>query len=73
MDQLESRFEDLHTASKRATPRSASAILQSPPPFRLAGIFRSQSRTWTEIGRVNSAPQPQPGLLRKKQKMHVLG
>jgi len=71
-DDMQNRFDHLNT--KSPPQRSASAKVSSPPHFRLAGLFRSQSSAHSKTGaNVAMASKPPPLQLRKKQKKRDLG
>jgi hypothetical protein len=80
VEDMGAQFVHLGTKSTRpdSASRSASANLCSPSRFRLVGLFRSHSRTWTPTVAdeatlsLSSSPKPQALLLKKKQKMRIL-
>lgn len=95
VEEMEMRFEKLGTHMPRRTTQPAANVarnlsgpgkMQSPSRFRLAGLFRSQSRVWsapaaatdgataTATATFSSEPEPPhpPSILKKKQKMRVL-
>jgi hypothetical protein len=82
VEDLNVRFEHWRTRVSAESPnvgRSASCPkIATPSPFRLVGLFRSQSRNWTpprgaeKDSAERDTPRSPPVVLVKKKKMRVL-
>jgi hypothetical protein len=76
MEEMEAWFGHLGPTAlneaNTALNRSVSANTSSPSRFRLIGLFRSSSRTWTPTAADEASLSP-PALLKKKHKMRDLG